>query len=139
METDKIFYLKWKGGESGPFSETELGEMRASGKIGMLHLVSANRISWVPFKDFDASEAAASAAEENVVKRVATDRFALALYALSGTAFLSPFIFLASAVLSIYAWHTGEKRLAVLSLALSAAIAAAGWAFFSMVIPALSR
>jgi len=134
MDEEKIFYLKWKGRESGAYSAQELREMLALGKIGYLHLVRTRATGWEPLKDADLSEMA-SRAPASAAKK--TDAFALLLYAAAGTAFLSPWVLAVCAALSAYAYSIGERRAAAMSFALAVAIGLCGYFFFGFVFPAI--
>lgn len=138
MSEKKIFFLSWKGTESGPFSEGDIREMLECGKIGLLYQIRTETAQWRPLKDADlplmANEENASAGEQ----KAKADSFAFLVYIIAGLAFLSPWILFASVSLSIFQWVGGDKKGAFLSFATALLISLCGILFFEKIFPLIS-
>ncbi len=137
MNGEKIFFLSWKGRESGPFSAKEIKDMLGCGKIGMLHLVRTKSTAWKPLKNVDLSKMTDESAPAAPRSGEKIDALALTVYAVAGLTFLSPWLLSASFALSAYQWMAGFKRSAVLSFIVALAIAAGGMVFFGLVYPTI--
>lgn len=130
----KIYFLEWKGVESGPFSIAEIRGMLACGKIGLLHKIGEKNSAFVALKDVDLDALECAAIR---TKSAPTDIAEVGSYAVAGLAFLSPWTLAASAVFSVYLWTAGAKKTSVLSAVLSAVFAFLGILFFDILYQTL--
>ncbi len=139
MDNDKVFYILWKGTESGAYSAKDIRDMLNTGKIGYLHLVRTKSSQWIALKDVDLDKLSCEAKIAVKNKEKQSDFFTLSLYIVAGLSFLSAWIFVVSIVLSVLGWNKGERCNALISLVLSAVIAICGLMFFCFVYPTVSE
>lgn len=130
------YYVKWKGVESGPFSEEEIRGMFDTGKIGLLHEIrpeSSDR--WLAFdgRDFPAAQS-----EEPPLRKSAPDDLYYAAAVAGGAAFIPP-LFLFTLAFAYYAYKKGNRRAAQFALVVGAVATVAGLSFFSAGYPAIAK
>ncbi len=139
MESDKIFYISWKGTESGPYSANNIRDMLETGKIGYLHFVRTRTSKWIALKDANLAELACATKTVVSQKRRENDFLTILLYVVAGLAFLSPWFFLVSISLAAWSRSNGDKFNATISLILSGSIAICGLLFFGFIYPTVSK
>ena len=64
----KIFYIRWKGKESGVFSKKEILDMLNIGKIGYLYKIRTKSTQWQLIKDVNLDEIESAEPEESKSK-----------------------------------------------------------------------
>lgn len=136
MRTNKIFYLSWKGEQSGAYSKEEILDMLNVGKIGYLHKIRTKSTSWILLKDANLDEFELPPQQKTEYK---SDYFAVLMYAVAGLSFLSMWILGASLGLSMYAYSLKDKKNALCSFALALLISICGYFFFEKVFPSISE
>jgi hypothetical protein len=136
----KIFYIHWKGKESGAFSKKEILDMLNVGKIGYLHKIRTKSTRWQLIKDVNLDEIE-SAEQQNSKNKsdYKTDYFAIILYSTAGLSFLSLWILSVSLALSTYAYLMNDKKNAIGSLIFALIISLSGFFFFETIFPAISE
>ena len=136
----KIFYIRWKGKESGAFSKKEILDMLNVGKIGYLYKIRTKSTQWQLIKDVNLDEIESAEPEESKSKaEYKTDYFAIILYSTAGLSFLSLWILSVSITLSIYAYLMNDKKNAVASLIFALIISLCGFFFFETIFPTISE
>ena len=136
MNGNKIFYISWKGEQSGAYTKEDILEMLNVGKIGYLHKVRTQNSDWVLLKDANLDELAL---KQPVKTEYKTDYFAILMYTVAGLSFLSVWILGASFGLSVYAYTMKDKKNAIASMLLAFVISACGFLFFETIFPAISE
>ncbi len=138
MNGEKIYYISWKGEESGAYNATEIRNMLNTGKIGYLHLIRTKESKWIPIKDANLDALPQAETVPQIEKK--SDSLPILLYGIAGLTFLSAWIFLVSALLSIYIYTSAnDKRNAIISLIVAATITLSGIIFFDIVYPTIAE
>ena len=136
MNNKKIFYISWKGEESGAFSKEEILEMLNLGKIGYLHKIRTESTQWILLKDANLDEIESAVPQKPENK---TDFFAVLMYATAGLSFLSFWILGVSIGLSVYAYLMSDKKNAIISFIIAIIISLSGYYFFETIYPTISE
>lgn len=140
MNNKKIFYISWKGEESGAFSKEEILEMLNLGKIGYLHKIRTKSSQWIPIKDTNLDEIETITLQKTgQFVEHKTDYFTMLMYATAGLSFLSLWILGVSIGLSVYAYLINDKKNAIISLILTIVISLSGYYFFDAIYPIISE
>ena len=134
MQSNKIFYLSWKGEQSGAYSKEEILDMLKVGKIGYLHKIRTKSTLWILLKDANLDELETIPTQKTEYK---SDYFTILMYGVAGLSFLSIWILCASLGLSMYAYSMKDKRNALCSFALALIISICGYSFFEKIFPSI--
>ncbi len=135
------YYLKWKGVESGPYSRDEINAMLASGRAGLLHKIRRTDGPWTLLKDFDFNSQNfenRDCAGSKTGRVAGGESFQLLLYGLSGSSFLSLYVYAVALAFCAFFLVFKDNKSALRFFLISSISFLCGNIFFRLICPVLA-